>query len=74
MSSLSLSLGSIDLKGLLSRRDKEGPLYATQEVYGSVVEGNPEELISGLRAPEMVDVPLETPGQVVEIVRPLWKI
>ena len=74
MSSLSLSLGSIDLKGLLSRRGKEGPLYTTQEVYGSVVEGNPEELISGLRAPEMVDVPLETPGQVVEIVRPLWKI
>lgn len=64
----------IDLKGLFSRRGKEGHLCATQEVYSSAMEGDAGELIGDLRVPETVDVPLEVPGQVVEVVKPLWKI
>lgn len=74
MSSLSFSLGFIDLKGLFSWRGKEGTLYATQKAYSSVVEGNAGELIGGLKAPETADIPLEIPGQIVEVVKPLWKI
>jgi hypothetical protein len=74
MSSLSLSLGFTDLKGLFGQRGKEGPLYATQEVYSSAMEGNAEELVGGLKAPETVDIPLGIPEQVVEVVKPLWKI
>lgn len=37
--------------------------------------GNTEELISELRAPESADIPpLEIPEEVVEVVAPLWKI
>ncbi|HHT9117953.1 MAG TPA: hypothetical protein ACFYD1_04905, partial [Candidatus Hypogeohydataceae bacterium YC38] len=74
MSSLLQSLGSFNIRGLFGLRGREDARCSAQKMYSTVMEGNAEGVVGGLRSPESADVPLEIPEQIVEVVKPLWKI